>query len=748
MSHRRRCLCYMVLMLVTLTSLGRLSLAATAGAPENISNSPQHSEAPQAAAAGSTLHVVWGERETATIATSQKANGGTWPAATLLNTGTKTAQQWTDTVVTSDGTSHIVYAVGDAIYHRSKPKDVTSWSEAHLIASDSFPNPTRMAAAPDGTLWVVWRDGNGTAIRYRRSTNAGISWSGGDVFAEAGNMFAPDIAVGSDNIPHIVWYLRSGTENRNSARYADWTGASWNVGSIGGPGGYVADPVITVDSKNAQHVAYRRQNGSNWTIQHITRVPGQSWANQTDVRTMSGDAAYAPGLAVDRQGGVHMTWSELNAGGGRDVWYSLKQAGQSFATPANVSENSGGWNSRSTVVVTDDASGTAAHIFYQRGLRGQDVDEIYYRRFVNAAPVPPLTGSLTINGGATVTNNRQVNVSISNTSATGVPTSYSLADGRDPGTPNVPFSNPTTSTSFTLDVADGLCRVHTVYAKLGNTTSQSAAFAGTIMYDASAEAGVEVRNPNLPSNSTNNDYLATAVPSGDTAFTRRPDFNTSIWNGPNECSGLTRYALVRHGKALTAGDWRAVPAEGFVSAFTRFMPDLPSNNGQGAYQFDVYVEDKLGNTSPAPYVVTIMYDVTGPTLLGANGPLPTTHSPKGGVAYLNTSTLTADDNMYVDPLSGRKHWGFWVVVKKDSAGAPTETDWNVYGSVQAGKPNSTHRWNMADGLIGGIQGFTPGAHTVYIRYLDGAGNWSNTVASQSIPVQQLEFFNHLPFVSR
>ncbi len=369
--------------------------AATAGAQENVANTGDHSEAPQVVVFGGTLKVVWGERGESSVQYSEKAIGAGWPGSAQFKDGTKTAQQWPDVAVTPNGTTHMVYAGGNRIYHRSKPGG-GDWSGKLLIAEDNFPNPVRLAAAPDGSLWVVWRDADGTAIRYRRSTDGGQTWNfGGDVASQSGNMSMPDIAIGSDNVPHVVWYLRQGAANENTARYADWNGSGWNVGNIGGGDGYVADPSIVVDGGNAQHVVYRRQNGDNWIVQYVARGAGQSWGSQENVRTTNGNAGYPPAVAVDNSGGVHVTWSELS-GGGRDIFYSAKLAGQpGFIVPVNVSEHSGGWNSRSTLVVTGEGANAVAHIFYQRGQRGQDLDEIYYRPVsvagVIPAPPPPPT---------------------------------------------------------------------------------------------------------------------------------------------------------------------------------------------------------------------------------------------------------------------------------------------------------------------------------------------------------------------
>lgn len=368
--------------------------AATPGSRENVSQTDRNSEVPQIAVSGTTLNVVWGERNFDAVFFKSKTIGSsTWGNFKSFEDGTKTAQQWPDVATTPDGVAHVVYATaGGVIYHRSS----RNWNERHTVGADNYPNPVRLAAAPDGTLWVVWRNNDGTSINYKRSTNGGVNWGGSSIASQSGNMLAPDVAVGPDNTPHVVWYLRNGGSNGGTARYAVWNGNGWNVSSIGGGSAYVADPVITVGSDNTVHVAYRRQTGGlDWLIQHASRPINGGWS-QENVHQTSGDAAYAPGIAVDRQGGVHVTWSELTGSGGRDVWYTTKAAGKSFEAPQNVSENAIGWNSRNTLAVTEGNGTVIAHVIYQHRDRRSDPenDEIFYRSFsttVGTTPSPTPT---------------------------------------------------------------------------------------------------------------------------------------------------------------------------------------------------------------------------------------------------------------------------------------------------------------------------------------------------------------------
>lgn len=392
MFNRRKLSIYFLTALLSVIIGTSILSAADPGTRENVSQSEgNYSEAPQAAAFGTSLKVIWGDRQERSVVVKEKAIGGGWSGPATFAEGTLPATQFADIAVTQDGTTHIVYAVGNTIYHRSKPNN-GGWSDRRTVAVDSFPNPVRMATAPNGTVWVVWRDTDGTRIGYRSSTDGGMNWTGDTVASQGGNMFAPDVAVGPDNVPHVVWYIRSGSGNGNTAGFADWTGTSWAVGDIGNAGGYVADPAITVGSNNVVHVAYRRQEGENWVIGHASRAAGQGWRHVA-VNTTPGNAAYGPGIAADTRGGVHVTWSQL-VSGGRDVFYSYSPAGGSFSEPQNVSERSPyNFNSRSTVVVTETGSGVIAHVFYQSEPQGNPTTaEIAYRPFTTATCQAPTGG--------------------------------------------------------------------------------------------------------------------------------------------------------------------------------------------------------------------------------------------------------------------------------------------------------------------------------------------------------------------
>jgi hypothetical protein len=408
-------------------TLGTRLLFASAPVPSaaqvNISNTSDHSESPALAINSGKLQAIWGERFNSQIRfTETSLSGGSWSSPTIFSSENINAQyMWPDVAAGVGGLTHIVYptdnnTTSSPVYARTRPVGTSTFNARIQLGASDFPNPARIAADSAGNVWAVWRDSDGTGIFWARSTNNGGSWTyGGSIASQAGNMSYPDIAMGPDNVPHVVWYIRNGGSNANTIRYADWNGSGWSVSSVGDQGGYSADPNIVVDpATNIQYLVFRRPVGNDWTIRTMTRSPGGAWGNVSDVRTTNGDAQYAPMIAVDNVGAVHVAWTE-KVGSGRDVFYSVKAPGTStWFSPINVSTNSGGWNSRMAIVVAADpaaaASGSGAniaHIVYQRG-PGGDQDEIYYAPYrsdfvaptvdvTDVSPDPRTTGVSSIN---------------------------------------------------------------------------------------------------------------------------------------------------------------------------------------------------------------------------------------------------------------------------------------------------------------------------------------------------------------
>jgi hypothetical protein len=353
-------------------------------AQQNISNTSDQSENPHISYAVGRLAAAWGERNTENIDLNTTTLGSAFPRALSFKTGSMTAYQNPDVVVDNAGTSHFIFASGTRLYHRARLAS-GAITPPHPIASVNFPNALRLMLAPNGILWAIWRDADGTAIFYKFSRDAGLTWSnggdGGIAAAEAGNMFAPDIAIDRNSNPHLVWYLRSGGAAKGDIRFADWNGSRFTKASLTADGValYDADPATVVDGQNIQHVIWRKQIGSNWVIFYAHRAPGGPWQGYTPLATTKGDAKYAPAVGTDARGDIYVTYSDPVPGNTRRIVLYSKLAGKGWEGPLALSR--GRWDSHSAVTGSISSLGVQAHAVHQHEV-GADDGEIIYSRIL------------------------------------------------------------------------------------------------------------------------------------------------------------------------------------------------------------------------------------------------------------------------------------------------------------------------------------------------------------------------------
>jgi hypothetical protein len=631
---------------------------------------------------------------------------------------------------------HAVWTWNFEVYYRHWPASGMPNDGIAAVKLAGGAEYASVATDANGRAHVVYQSNVGDYDIYYRVSDGGANFAAAvDIANDSTNSLSPDIAVDSNGVVHAVWYDNAPGSPR--IYHARRTASGWQQ-PTSVSGSYSYFPSIVADRQGCVHLTwgvtlstdpnayYRRSCNGVWET-------AQALGPSSEARTT---------VATTPTGNVVAVWEH------RDPISTLFYRafdGTKWTAGQRLTTSAGGrqmWPDAAGMV-----NGSLAVIWQEdRPRSGGGVQFDPVMALVELAP--PLSGSLVLNNGAAFTNSPAVQARITNTSST-VATTYSLADGVDPGTPTTAFSNPAATVAFNLNVGDGRCRAHTVYGRLGSAGAVSPMFAASIVYDPSVSAIAQARNPDSQGNQTLDDFRAAAVPGGDLAYTRKPWFNFSLAPSSEECSGLKRYAVVPQGSALADSDWKTVLPDGFVSQMIQLMSDSSQPIDGQAYRFDVYAEDKAGNSTPQPYPIQIMYDSTPPTISGVSGELPTSSSPRGGVATINIGTPTISDNVYTDPASGQKYWGYWVVVKRSDAGAPLPEEWNAWGVIRTGTLPSSLHWNMADGMVGTWSAFVPNtSYTVYLRVLDGAGNGSNTIASQSVQVKNLEFFTQLPLVRR
>lgn len=713
-------------------------------ADQNISNTDDMSEAPQIALGAGRLAAIWGERGSNSIDWSTTPVGSSWPDPGSKGTGTKTSIQFPDVVVDGAGTLHMVYAVEDKIYHRSDPTN-GGLSSAHTIASSVKPNPVRLAIAPNGTLWAVWRDTEGTGIFYRRSTDGGQSWSngsdGGMVASEGGNMFSPDVAVGPDNIPHVVWYIHSNGTFRGEIRIADWNGSSFTKSSVTTDGGdngccYDADPAIAIGSGNTIHLAWRKLVGSNWTIIYANRPAGQGWQNFTPISATDGDVKYSPAIGIDTNATVYITFSNppSSSRSRKEVMYS-KAPGAAWDGPLALGK--GPWDSRSAVV---GGSGEA-HVLYQKEVT-QDHDEIIYNRVQFA---PALGATPVIENGTARTSKGTVSVGFTNVA--GAPDGVRFHWDAPPTDADTwaTFTNPIL-VPRPASVRAEACETHALYVQLRKGAATSTVAQASETFDIGVQASVDILNRHmsgLPMSlglSTRDVYTGpggNGASDGDASYTRERSFYLGI-SGQTDCSGLNSFSIAgSESGTITNNSYSRAPA-------------LPGGIAPGPHDISVAVTDTLGNVKI--WQKTLIYDPANTDITGsqtntlglpvlASGGSASADSTNSIIRTLSFQNISVNDNLYGKQAGlpqladGKQFWGVWIANTTSSSVTADDPSLNWY-PVRVATPNSsfTVTWDIFSGLgFSSDLGNKPGDYYVFVRFLDGAGNPS-TAALPKIKV--------------
>ncbi|KAB8141131.1 hypothetical protein F8S13_20205 [Chloroflexia bacterium SDU3-3] len=710
-------------------------------ASQNISSSSDQSEAPSIATGGGGLAITWGERENSTVKVAGANIDGNFGESGSFKSGTNTQFQWADIAMDGGGTKHLAYASGDTIYYRNKTAG-GSWSGSRKVASDSFPNPVRMAVAPNGTIWVIWRDTDGSRIRFRYSTDGGSNWSGSTIASDSGNMYMFDIAVGSDNIPHAVWYVRSSGSYKGEIRYGDWNGSGFTTGRVTSDGStlYDADPVIAVDGNNVQHLSWRKQlndTGTKWAIMYARRNTGSGWSDFTTLATTNGDAKYSPGIGTDKNGSIYVGYSDPTSSSRRHI--ALLSKPSNSANWSNQAVSDSRWDYRPAIVGTTD-TGIEAHIAYQKEDKADEA-EIRYLRYSfgsatpTATPIPPVNADITINNGAEITNSNSVIVTFQN--VTGNPTQVRWKWGSAPtdaSTDSGGWVAYNSTMTVSLPSNASTCTDLILYAQAkSDASTDSTPGVDAIKYDNAVQARAAAVNPNMAYGTSTYNLGAT---SGDTGFTRSNNIAVRI-EDVGDCAGLKSYSV--NGNAAT--NWTT----GATQATTTVNVDTTA---EGQKSVPIVVTDNQGNNlsnTPSYY-----YDKTAPAVRS----LGTLALPSGDgiLQRLNFSGVDVTDTLY-SSATGKPFWGVWVASSKvyhstDTAINASDMQWTV---VRVPNPGATFsvEYSLASGRsIADLAG--PNPNYIYVKFLDGAGNPSaETLVSEPLTITNTALLEtSLPNISK
>jgi hypothetical protein len=321
------------------------------------------------------------------------------------------------------------------IYYKRSTDAGMSWSADVRLTNDSAESWDPSFSLSGSVVHVVWydnRDGN-TEIYYKRSIDGGSSWGGADtrLTNNSSSSSYPSVAV-SGSVVHVVWQdFRDGNREIYYKRSTEG-GISWEADTR--LTNYTADsrfPSVSVSGQVVHVVWYDTRDGNQEIYYKRSTDGGVSWG--TDTRLTNNPAlSELPSVSVSGSV-VHVVWRDTRDGNSEIYYKRSTDGGVSWGADTRLTYNTA--DSRHPIVSVSDQ---VLHVVWHDNRHG--AAEIYYKRSTD--------GGISWEADTRLTNNsaesRTASVSVSGTVVHVVwqddrDGNYEIYYKRDPtGNPTVP----------------------------------------------------------------------------------------------------------------------------------------------------------------------------------------------------------------------------------------------------------------------------------------------------------------------
>jgi hypothetical protein len=171
---------------------------------------------------------------------------------------------------------------------------------AFCLDSNNNPHVAYTQGDPRDTQYLTYASWNGSAWNKQK-------------IAQDSNI--RDLALDSQNNPHILFVDNGENRSNNGLKYASWTGSNWSIQPVVVDGG--SSSCLALDSSDVPHVAYlgsqEDQNLPNYgqpTLKYAS-WNGSSWSIQTIESTYKNTIFdYPLSLTLDSDGNAHIMFEE------------------------------------------------------------------------------------------------------------------------------------------------------------------------------------------------------------------------------------------------------------------------------------------------------------------------------------------------------------------------------------------------------------------------------------------------------
>lgn len=240
-----------------------------------------------------------------------------------------------------------------------------------------------LRTAGNGDLMIAYNHKINSSTRnpyYRRSTDGGATWSApASIRNSSSNLRQVTLAFDSSNQAHAVWHSGAGLFH---AAQNEWPAGSNAINTTAGD---ILDPVLAIGPDDVLHLVWAQGAvGSLHNIYHAySHNGGGAWSSPVALATATQHSSY-PNVVTDSSGNVHVVWEErlydVQLNGFRyEIQYKKgTKTSSGYSWPGSPTVVSGSaQNSRRPVIA---ANGDALHLSY--AIQESNEEQYpYYRQF-------------------------------------------------------------------------------------------------------------------------------------------------------------------------------------------------------------------------------------------------------------------------------------------------------------------------------------------------------------------------------
>lgn len=212
----------------------------------------------------------------------------------------------------------------------------TSWSNSFFV--DESAKNSDVAIDANGGLHFVWLTSPGGRLEYRHCSDANTCDAIEKLPKIKGDAVALALALDSQDRPNVVWEQRKGQDS--AIYYSRRNDGGWSEPDKISDGLPSHLPDIAIGGDDVKHIVFESVRGDSRAVYHGTRGGNSNTLQVIELESAAASNRVSGGrnvrVAVDSKGRAHMVWnSESNP---PRIKYAYQRADGAFVTPIVVAD--------------------------------------------------------------------------------------------------------------------------------------------------------------------------------------------------------------------------------------------------------------------------------------------------------------------------------------------------------------------------------------------------------------------------